>query len=110
MRLRTLTLVLGKSSVREVPRVGSGRYSPGPGTVSLLEKRLLPGNTPDDGILFTDPARFPCYRLEGRLHFPVGRPRPAEIGQLLHTRMSHPVRGQVCPEGASQGQEGRRDP
>jgi len=27
------------------------------------ERRVLPGNTPDDGEVFTDPARFLCYRL-----------------------------------------------
>src|SRR3954453_21575286 len=34
-----LTLVLGKSSGRLIPSVGSGRYSPGPGVVKLLEER-----------------------------------------------------------------------
>jgi hypothetical protein len=33
LRFRQETLVLGKSSIREIPRVGSGRSSPGPGTV-----------------------------------------------------------------------------
>src|SRR5262244_1675896 len=32
------TLVLGKSSGRLIPTVGSGRYSPGPGMVKLLEE------------------------------------------------------------------------
>src|SRR5438309_1695271 len=32
-----LTLGLGRSSTRVVPSVGSGRYSPGPGTMKLLE-------------------------------------------------------------------------
>jgi hypothetical protein len=27
------------------------------------ERRALSGNTPVDGEVFTDPARFPCYRL-----------------------------------------------
>ena len=31
-------MVLGKSSVRAMPTVGSGRYSPGPGMVKLLER------------------------------------------------------------------------
>src|SRR3954466_13845232 len=33
------------------------------GVPPLLEGRVLPGSTPGDGDLFTDPARFPCYRL-----------------------------------------------
>src|SRR5512135_2427942 len=32
-----LTLGLGRSSMQVMPSVGSGRYSPGPGTVKLLE-------------------------------------------------------------------------
>ena len=28
------------------------------------ERRVLPGITAEDGEVFTDPARFPCYRLE----------------------------------------------
>src|SRR4051794_4715076 len=46
-----------------MPSVGSGRYSPGPGMVHLLEERVLPGITLATGDLFTDSARFPCYRL-----------------------------------------------
>ena len=28
------------------------------------ERRVLPGITAEDGEVFTDPARFPCYRLQ----------------------------------------------
>src|SRR4051794_8135493 len=58
-----LTLGLGRSSTRVMPSVGSGRYWPGPGTEMLL-KRVLSGDTPHSGRGFTDPARFPCYRLK----------------------------------------------
>ena len=39
--------------MRVMPSDGSGRYSPGPGMVKLLEEMVLPGITPVDGDLFT---------------------------------------------------------
>jgi hypothetical protein len=33
-------------------------------------RRDLPGNTPTGGKLFTNPARFPCYRLN--IHLLIG--------------------------------------
>jgi len=50
--------------MRVVPSEGSGRYSPGPGMVKLLEEMVLPGITTFDGDLFTQSARYPCYSLE----------------------------------------------
>src|SRR5208337_2539339 len=47
----------GKSSMRVMPWEGSGRYSPGPGMVKLLEEMVLPGTTTFDGDLFTQSAR-----------------------------------------------------
>src|SRR3954454_25249566 len=38
LRLRMLTLGLGRSSTRVIPSLGSGRYSPGPGMAKLLEE------------------------------------------------------------------------
>jgi hypothetical protein len=40
-----------------MPWEGSGRYSPGPGMVKLLEEMVLPGTTTLDGYLFTQSAR-----------------------------------------------------
>jgi hypothetical protein len=33
------------------------------------ERRVIPGNTAEDGEVFTNPARFLCYRLEFSIHF-----------------------------------------
>src|SRR6516164_6326954 len=49
--------------MRVMPSEGSGRYSPGPGMVKLLEEMVLPGSTSLDGNLFTQSARYPCYSL-----------------------------------------------
>ena len=49
-------LGLGQVLDAEMPAVGSGRYSPGPGMVKLLEEMVLPGITPVDGDLFTQSA------------------------------------------------------
>jgi|SRR5271157_4028529 len=52
--------------MRVVPSEGSGRYSPGPGMVKLLEEMVLPGITTFDGDLFTQSARYPCYSLRSK--------------------------------------------
>ena len=65
--------------MRVMPSEGSGRYSPGPGMVKLLEEMVLPGSTSLDGNLFTQSARYPCYSLVlcqefiAVYHIPTGR-------------------------------------
>src|SRR3954471_22772991 len=43
---------------------GVGSVLAGSGHGDAPEGRVLSGDTPYSGRLFTDPARFPCYRLE----------------------------------------------
>ena len=87
MRLWTLTLALGQVlGSRDADR-RIGAIFAGSRQGVTPERKVLPGITSDDGKLFTDSARFPCYRL-----YLTGKQleRPAEYlqGELSTVRSS----------------------
>ena len=73
-------------------------------------RKGLPGDTPTGGKLFTDPARFPCYRLPDSAGLPAWKEILSGRGRRLDEVASGVIRGDPATRPTPVSDPGRLEP